>query len=756
MKKILLAPVLLFISSFSFAQLSSGGQPLNWDDKHIPTDIPFVGTDNPDYDRLNLEDAITDQHKDVPYRFGVEYEVSYGLDNSGNWKIDEENDLAIWQLGIECQGALAICLRFDAFRIPKGGNVYIWSGDREEFIGAFNHNNNDASGILATSLVHGDKVIVEYSLPLNAVDRGSLIVGQIVHGYRSFLNSKWVQSQLAEQRGPFGSSGACEVNINCPSGVNWQVEKRSVAIITEGGSGMCTGALVNNTANNGIPYFLTANHCTSGAALGNWVFYFNHETASCTSTIAPTNQSISGSTLKANNAYSDFALLQLNSTPPASFNAHYAGWDATDNEAMVSSAACIHHPSGDVKKISLENNAPYHSTGNGAQVWWIDNWETGVTEPGSSGSPLFNQNHRIIGQLYGGASACNGSNGNGQYDFYGRFGKSWNQGSTQATRLKEWLDPGNTGVLVLDGYPDGFTPSVNDAAASAINNVPATVCGASITPTFTLTNAGSTTLVSCTIMYQLNSTAAQTINWTGSLAQGATATVNLPTMTASSGSNTLTIWVTNPNGTTDENSFNNQVVATFNAFTGITYTATLTLNFDDFPEETSWEITQNGNVIYSGGTYPSQTDGSTLNLPICLSAGCYVLKMLDSEGDGMCCGFGQGSYQLTNQFGTVLASGDNFIYQQNSTFCMSATAVNENGKNIPVVYPNPSNDMLNIASEDIITTMEILDISGRVINISHPNTRQFSVSTSHLAEGIYHIRVITGETTHTGKVIVRH
>ncbi len=756
MKKNLLALSLLLISIFSIGQLKYGGEPHNWSDKHVQTDFPFVRTDIPDYDRLELEDAITDQHKDVPYRFGVEYEVSYGLETSGNWKIDEEHDLAIWQLGIECPGALAICLRFDAFRIPKGGNVYIWSHDREEFIGAFNHNNNDASGILATSLVHGDKVIVEYSIPLHAVDYGSLVVGQIVHGYRPFLNSKWVQEKLEAERGPFGNSDPCNVNINCPSGANWQIEKRSVAVITQGGSGMCTGALVNNTANNGIPYFLTANHCTSGSALGSWVFYFNHETATCAGTVAPTNQSISGSTLKANNAYSDFALLQLNSTPPASFNAHYAGWDATDSQSAVSSAACIHHPSGDVKKISLENDAPYFSVGNGAQVWWIDNWESGVTEPGSSGSPLFNQSHRIIGQLFGGASACNGSTGNGQYDFYGRFGQSWNHGTTQATRLKEWLDPGNNGALVLDGYPDGFTPTANDAAASAINGIPATICGSSITPTFTLTNAGSTTLTSCTIMYQLNAGTAQTIDWTGSLTQGNTTTLNIPTLTATSGSNTLTVWVTNPNGTTDENSFNNQVVATFTAFTGTTFTATLTLNFDNYPEETSWQITQGSNVIYSGGTYPNQADGSTLTIPVCLTGGCYVLKMLDSESDGMCCSFGQGSYQLTNQFGTVLASGGNFNAQQTTSFCMSATAVDENGEVIPLIYPNPANEVVNIASEELIQTVEILDISGRVINKSNPNATQFRIATHLMSEGIYHIRIVTGDATHTEKIIVRH
>ena len=61
------------------------------------------------------------------------------------------------------------------------------------------------------------------------------------------------------------------------------------------------------------------------------------------------------------------------------------------------------------------------------QVWYMDAWDEGVTEPGSSGSPLFDQNGRIIGQLYGGSAACQGTSANG-YDYYGRLGVSWGLG----------------------------------------------------------------------------------------------------------------------------------------------------------------------------------------------------------------------------------------------------------------------------------------------------------------------------------------
>lgn len=755
MKNLSFLLAFIAISNLSHSQVSYGGEPQNWSDKRLSEDIPFVATDVPDYDRLALEDAITDQYKEVPYRFGVENEVNYGIENSGLWIINPESDFAIWQLGIYCPGARAISLRFDEYQLPQGSEVFIWSSDREEFLGSFTSKNNKPGGQLATGLIHGERVIVEYRVPLLAEDFGKLTIGQIVHGYRSFLDSKFV-TEAEAQRGPFGDSGNCEVNINCPEGDDWQVEKRAVAIITEGGYGYCTGALVNNTANDGTPYFLTANHCIQGTDVGNWVFYFNHESNLCSGSTGPTNQSISGSSVVANLANSDFALLLLDETPPANYNVEYAGWDASDDESAVQSAVGIHHPSGDIKKISFENDAPYHDIGNGAQVWWIDNWELGVTEPGSSGSPLFNQDHRIIGQLFGGASGCVGNNGNGQYDFYGRFGESWDYGNQVTKRLREWLDPGNTGVLVLNGFPDAFQTASIDPGATSINNVPQSSCGDAITPTFTLTNHGSESLTSCTIFYQLNNGNTASIDWTGSLAQNSSTTVNLPTLTASNGANTLTVWIANPNGATDENTFNNQLVVNFTATTGTTYNVTLDLTFDNYPEETSWEIANNSNVLYSGGLYPNAADGSQITLDFCLPAGCYNFTMMDTEGDGICCSYGLGNYELVNDQNTILASGGDFSLQEITSFCVGSQSVEDFNNSEVVLYPNPANHSLQVNSKEQIARMEISDMTGRLIEIVQPFASTYTLSTISYPEGVYNVRVITSGSTSSLRFAVRH
>jgi hypothetical protein len=127
----------------------------------------------------------------------------------------------------------------------------------------------------------------------------------------------------------------------------------------------------------------------------------------------------------------------------------------------ATSAVCIHHPQGDVKKISWDydpvTSTPYLSTTtvSSATHWLVGNWEDGTTEVGSSGSPLFDQNHRIVGQLHGGFADCDVN----LPDWYGKFSYSMTEG------LRAWLDPENSGAMTLDG----FDPSTNSAPTVVVS-----------------------------------------------------------------------------------------------------------------------------------------------------------------------------------------------------------------------------------------------------------------------------------------------
>lgn len=290
----------------------------------------------------------------------------------------------------------------------------------------------------------GEKLTVEFKTQNRADIK--LHIASVAYGYKNVY-------QVKVPNGNFGTSGSCNVNVLCPAGNGWEYERNSIALILGGaGTAWCTGAMVNNTGNLTIPYFLTANHCFDGAE-ANWKFYFHAWSPQCTPTQNADGILFNGSSIRARNADTDFMLLELNNLPPANSNIYAAGWSRSTSGGL--SGVGIHHPKGDVMKIStystpLERpvNNPFPSPQlPSLNKVWVVAWSQGVTEGGSSGSPIFDQDHRIVGQLAIGPSGC-GSND--QRDAYGRFDNSWAGGFTNSTRLSNWLDPGRTGAVTTD------------------------------------------------------------------------------------------------------------------------------------------------------------------------------------------------------------------------------------------------------------------------------------------------------------------
>ena len=470
MKSKSLSFVLLLLCAFStsYAQISEGGQPYSFTHQ-VSASIEVKEMPGVDTEALLREDESAPE--DEPYRFGYGFDVSYSLQNSGAWdKLPDGSKL--WRLKLISQSAYSINLIYDNFWLPEGAKFFIYNNDKSMVIGAFTSRNNKPHGKFATGLVKGDKIILEYYEPAHVTRAGDISISRVVHVYRDFFNG--MSKRHLKKTTGFGDSEDCNNNVHCPEAEDWQDEVRSVGMIVLGdGTRLCTGSLLNNVNENYAPYFLTANHCLVGD-LDTWVIWFNYESSTCDNPQqAPTAQTLVGTSLKANNSDSDFALLILDETPPLDYNVYYNGW-SNINTAATSSVA-IHHPSGDIKKISYEDDQAISDTWSGtpANSHWRVTFDDGTTEPGSSGAPLINQDHRVVGQNHGGTGDPYCEN---RTKWYGKFSMSWNYGGSSSTRLRDWLDPDNTSATVLDGMEDGML-SEGELPANAIWSGTHTVTG---------------------------------------------------------------------------------------------------------------------------------------------------------------------------------------------------------------------------------------------------------------------------------------
>ncbi|MCB0793292.1 MAG: hypothetical protein KDB88_01025 [Flavobacteriales bacterium] len=381
-------------------------------------------------------------------------------DEAGQWTTLANGD-RVWRCVVRSMGALAVELFYEDMVLPEGATLHVMDVEGGQVLGAFTSLNNKRSGLFATGQILGEACLIEYFEPRHGAGRGRFTISGVGHAYELPALAK---------------ADFCQVDVNCSEGADWQDQRDGVVRISvkQGFQlGWCTGSLVNNTAEDCAPYILTAFHCglnSTTADLAQYKFYFNYQRTNCGTGLASASQLLTGCMKRAdsnddggNAGGSDFMLLEMNDDPPAAYAPYWNGWEA--NGAVSGSGVCIHHPSGDEKKIStytsqLITSALYWG---GPQAFWRVVWSAtdnghGVTEGGSSGSPLFNSAKRIVGTLTGGTSCCtvNGCNipGSGPTtpDYYGKVSYHWaNNPNPPTEKLKEWLDPLDLGVTGMNG-----------------------------------------------------------------------------------------------------------------------------------------------------------------------------------------------------------------------------------------------------------------------------------------------------------------
>lgn len=433
------------------AQISHGGIPPGLNNSAFTDDINSIKFDKPAIPK-QIKTAKSDF---MPMQVAVSISAKVDFAKSAT-QTDQENGTIVWRLKIAAPEAKAIGLYYSRFGIPEGGCLFIYNSEKSDFIGSFTSETNKNGGCFATAPIPGEEIIIEYV----SEDRNNLpeiIINDVAYYY------------LFNGEKGFGDSGPCEVNVNCTEGDSWQKQKNGVTKIwvKQGAATyLCTGSLINNTRLDNTPYYLTANHCGKNAALheyNQWIFVFNYQSETCIDpTAEPNYQTIVGARLKSKSKFdgaqgSDFKLLLLNEDVPDSFNPYYNGWSRSEDASPIGTG--IHHPQGDIKKISTYTepllSVQYEGTTYDPEgkywkvIWAATETNHGVTEGGSSGSPIFNEDKLIVGALTGGAASCSYLEGP---DYYGKFSYSWeSNGIYDSLQLKPFLDPDNTGVTSLQG-----------------------------------------------------------------------------------------------------------------------------------------------------------------------------------------------------------------------------------------------------------------------------------------------------------------
>ncbi len=419
-----------------------------------------VRMNTPHFNRRQMlqEDSINGENKVGGMRFAKQFTVDLTPENSGESFVNPDSSM-VWKFVVKSDSAYSINLFFSQFHLAALDTVFVYNTDKTRII-SLTEKNNLKSGVLPLQPVDGDELTIEYRRSSVLSPDRKLKLGQINHAYR---NLRGLPLPL------LSTEDICSAHTSCVPEIAQL--KQSVCLLIINGNVLCSGTLVNNTAQNGKPYVLTSAHClgendndaTRISRVPSIVAFFNYEAPNCTPSVKGSFEfTIGGATLKAMASDMDMLLVELSSMPPKDFRPYYAGWNTATSPLPPFRG--IHHPFGTVKRMAQENEAIFTYSLSGSLInshWRVARWDIGTTQPGSSGSGLFDKDGLLVGALTGGNSVC----ASPINDYYYRINKAWSYYSASDKQLKAWLDPINSGTTSMNG----FNPYGNDSAMRTSN-----------------------------------------------------------------------------------------------------------------------------------------------------------------------------------------------------------------------------------------------------------------------------------------------
>nr|NQU90496.1 T9SS type A sorting domain-containing protein [Bacteroidota bacterium] len=283
------------------------------------------------------------------------------------------------------------------------------------------------------------------------------------------------------------------------------------------------------------------------------------------------------------------------------------------------------------------------------------------------------------------------------------------------------------------------TMAYYDVGLESIDFPGETFCGNTIIPVVAIKNLCFQSLDSCQITYTINGDI-HNYTWNGELAQEETMEIELPEVSINlMGENTITVEVGSPNGHPDANPDNDFLEKDFSdAQTIGSDLLLLELHTDNKGYETSCEVTNSaGEIIFSAGNFDNNSF-YTFEIEFD-NNDCYRLTVFDEGGDGMCCDYGDGYYQLKDIWGTTYFSGGEFGSQETAMFYLDvATSTEEITSSQAVrVFPIPGQRVVQIQSDNTIYTLRIYNHTGQVIYSKDLNSTSFTLNTHRYKSGLY-------------------
>lgn len=428
----------------------------------LKDDITYYMQPRVDFDKVLEDDRKTGQT--IP-RFAVRVDQNYTA-KDGEW--ERLGKLMLWHIGFSAPDAASLNFLISDLRLPKSAEMYILSKSGRMIHGPITsqaiYNNTYASDVIESQDV---RIVVKCKQ--EDYQQFSIRIFGVCQGIPNALEVR-----------DFGDAEDCNIDVNCPQGAGWEDERDAVALVLKNGIKHCSGSLLNNQCQDLRAYFLTAFHCfdanRNGILEGDgdgdeekdlslYAFRFKYEagTPTCPGNSTGTQGTwivYSGAHFRAANNATDFALAELYGSIKNQPNITLAGWDRRN--IIPQKTTIIHHPAGDAKKITFDNNPAMYGSIYGKNCWKI-NSDVGGLQGGSSGAPYFNQNKLVIGQHYIRAEDIRCENVD---QFGGRFDLSWTGGGSNDTRLSNWLggtNPPNTVNTIR-------SPSVNATGVISPSN----------------------------------------------------------------------------------------------------------------------------------------------------------------------------------------------------------------------------------------------------------------------------------------------